>query len=42
MRVLHETFTVFAEWGFLIALAILFAFEAGFAALMLFLTSSGG
>lgn len=42
MRVLWETFSVFGQGGFLIAIAILALFEAGFAALTLALTSSGG
>lgn len=42
MRVLWETFSVFGQGGFLIAIAILALFEAGFAAVTLALTSSGG
>jgi hypothetical protein len=39
MRVIRDSFSVFIEPGFLVALAIIFAFEAAFAALMLVLTS---
>jgi hypothetical protein len=41
MRVVRDTFGIFADAGFLIALAILVLFEAAFAALMLVLTSNG-
>ena len=39
MRVVRDSFSVFAEPGFLIAIAVIFVFEAAFAALMLVLTS---
>jgi hypothetical protein len=39
MRFLRDSFGVFADLGFLVALGILLLFEAGFAALMIVLTS---
>jgi hypothetical protein len=39
MRFLRDSFGVFADLGFLLALAIILMFEAAFAALMLVLTS---
>jgi hypothetical protein len=40
MRMLRDSFWMFLEAGFVVALVILLAFEAAFAGLMLVLTSS--
>jgi hypothetical protein len=40
MRVLRDTFAIFTDGGFLVALTVILAFEAAFAGLMLVLTSS--
>ena len=42
MRVIRDSFGIFADGGFLIALAIIMMFEAAFAVLMLALTTQGG
>jgi hypothetical protein len=39
MRVVRDSFLMFKDAGFLISLAIVLLFEAGFAAIMLVLTS---
>jgi hypothetical protein len=39
MRVIRDSFGVFGEPGFLVAIAIIVVFEAAFAGLMLVLTS---
>jgi hypothetical protein len=40
MRVLIDSFSMFKDWGFLAAVAILMALEAAFAGLMLVLTKT--
>ena len=40
MRVVRDSFGMFADGGFLVALGIVLALEAAFAVLMLVLTSS--
>jgi hypothetical protein len=40
MRVLRDTFAMFTDGGFLVALTVILAFEAAFTGLMLVLTSS--